>query len=409
MRRVRKTSGRLLARPVVRLRRGGWPALAWTARLTTAAVAAYLVARVAFPGTQPLLAPLTALLVVQVTPVGLLASGLDRAFSVVLGVSVAVAFSTAVQLTWWSLAIVIAVSLLVGQALRLRSNLIEAPISAMLILGVGSLAADSAAWQRVTETLVGAAVGVVSNLLFPPKVATEDAGVAMEGLADRLARLLERAGDTLARRDIDSETVVEEAAGWLVEARRLTHDIPNVGAALLQAEQGRRLNVRALRTPDAGPGLRQGMEALEHSAVAVRSMFRSLLDASRSDSIWPGADLGSPVRMAIAVLLQEFAGGLRAFGRLVRAEAEAGSAQPEIEQLQEAMNGLLEARARISDLLLDDVDPARSELNFALLSTVKRLLAELNLDERIRRQSDARPAPLARMRDRVDDSVKRRR
>jgi hypothetical protein len=47
-------------------------------RLTAAAVASYEVARLIFPGTLPLLAPLTALLVVQVTPVSLLASGSCR-------------------------------------------------------------------------------------------------------------------------------------------------------------------------------------------------------------------------------------------------------------------------------------------------------------------------------------------
>ena len=46
------------------------------------------------------------------------------------------------------------------------------------------------------------------------------------------------------------------------------NDIPRVGAALLHAEQGRRFNVRAVGTPNVGPGLRQGLEALEHSAVA---------------------------------------------------------------------------------------------------------------------------------------------
>ena len=36
----------------------------------------------------------------------------------------------------------------------------------MLVLGVGANTAQAAAWQRIAETLVGAAVGVLSNLLF---------------------------------------------------------------------------------------------------------------------------------------------------------------------------------------------------------------------------------------------------
>jgi uncharacterized membrane protein YgaE (UPF0421/DUF939 family) len=122
-----------------RLRHAGRPAPGWTARLTIAAVAAYVVCRAIFPDPEPLLAPLTALLVVQLTPVSLLASGLDRVLAVVSGVSVAVVLSAALHLTWWSLGITIAVALVVGQVLRLGSNLVEVPISAMLVLGVGSL------------------------------------------------------------------------------------------------------------------------------------------------------------------------------------------------------------------------------------------------------------------------------
>jgi hypothetical protein len=392
-----------LASSVARFRRGGRPALQWTARLTAASVAAYALALVVFPGTQPLLAPLTALLVVQLTPVSLLASGLDRVVSVVAGVSVAATFSTAIDLTWWSLAIVIAVSLLIGQVLRLGSNLIEVPISAMLVLGAGSLAAESAAWQRITETLVGAGVGVASNLLVPPRVRTRDAGAAIEGMFEDLAGLLDRAGGELASRDTDGAVLPDRADGWLGEARRLTHDIPNVGGALLRAEESRRLNLRAVGTVDPGPGLRQGMEALEHSAVAVRSMFRSLLDASAGGS-WPEGDLGQALEGAIGLLLLEFGAALRAFGELVRSDAQPGprdASAPQVASLRAAMEGLQEARARISDLILSDDDPVRSELNFVLLVTVKRLSAELDIDERIRRQAPARRSTLGRIRQRA--------
>ena len=148
----------------------------------------------------------------------------------------------------------------------------------MLVLGVGSLGAESAAWQRIAETLVGAAVGIAANLLFPPKVASADAGRAIDGLADSVSDLLSRAADELTEL-VGRATATSRrppGPGWTRRAG-ITHDIPRVGAALLHAEQGRRLNVRAVGTPDVGPGLRQGLEALEHSAVAIRGMFRALV------------------------------------------------------------------------------------------------------------------------------------
>ncbi|MCW2768146.1 MAG: rane protein-like protein, partial [Nocardioides sp.] len=130
----------------MRLLRSGWRgAVLWSLRITVAAVTSYVVATLLFPGTQPLLAPLTAMLVVQVTPVSLLASGLDRVVAVVTGVSLAVAFAAVVPLEWWSLGVLIFLSITLGQVLRLRSNLIEVAISGMLVLGVGSLAVEAAA------------------------------------------------------------------------------------------------------------------------------------------------------------------------------------------------------------------------------------------------------------------------
>ena len=382
-----EASKRRAAAQLDRFRRGGRPAMFWAMRLTVAAVASYVVASALSPGTEPLLAPLTALLVVQVTPVSLLASGLDRVVSVVAGVSLAVAFSEFLPLTWWSLGLLIGLSILIGQALRLRSNLIEVAISAMLVLGVGSLGAGSAGWQRILETLVGAAVGIAANLLFPPKVATGDAVSAIENLADDLSRLPSRAAEEFGHADARTSQIVAQANDWLDEARRVNHEVPPIGAALLRAEQGRRLNVRALGSPDTGPGLRQGLEALEHSAVAVRSMFRAVHDAAH-DETWPDDEIGEAAISALSQVCQELASSLAAFGQLVRAEShrEDRDVTTQIRRLEEALGDLREARARLSDLLLADTAPVLTELHASVLTTVKRLLTELSPDERLRRQ-----------------------
>ncbi|MDP9317763.1 MAG: aromatic acid exporter family protein [Actinomycetota bacterium] len=361
-------------------------------RLTAAAVASFVVASLMFPHSEPLLAPLTALLVVQLTPVSILASGIQRVASVVAGVSVAVGLSSLVGITWWSLGTVIALSILIGQVLRLGPNLLEVPISAMLVLGVGARTAETAAWQRIAETLVGAGVGVLSNLLFPPKVTSEDAASAIEGLGADLARLLDSAAQDVGGHELSTGELGERARRWLDEARRLTHDIPNVGSALLRAEESRRLNLRALGTADSGPGLRQGLEALEHSAVALRGMFRSFVEASQGyDS--EGRELPQDVRAAVSLLLHDLAAATRSFGGLVHAEAHPGDDPPELAELRDALQSLQDARARVTDLLLIDPrgDTALAVLTLSLLSTVERLLQELDLDERTRRHVRRQP------------------
>lgn len=378
---------RVVRGELTRVRTEGRPALLWSLRVTLAATASYVAGLLIFPGTQPLLAPLTAMLVVQVTPVSLLASGLDRVVAVVAGVALAAAFADVVPLHWWSLGLLIFVSLTIGQVLRLRSNMIEVAISGMLVLGVGSLGREAAAWQRIAETLVGAAVGVAANLLFPPQVGTADAGRAIDGLADSVSGLLNRSADELVELTASRADLGPSARAWLEDVRRINHDLPRVGAALMRAEEGRRLNVRAVGRADTGPGLRQGLEALEHSTVAIRGTYRAIADAA-DDGARTDDELTADVLLGIAQTLREMATCLDAFGALVREDADPKTqlSPADIGAVRTALDGLHESRARLEELMLSETPAALVELNAAVLGTVKRLLQELDLDERMRRQ-----------------------
>jgi uncharacterized membrane protein YccC len=376
-----------VSREVARVRRDGRASVLWSFRITVAATASYLVASLFFPGTQPLLAPLTAMLVVQVTPLSLLASGLDRVVAVVAGVALAVAFAAVVPLEWWSLGILILISITIGQFLRLRSNLVEVAISAMLVLGVGAIGAEAAAGQRIAETLVGAVVGIIATLVFPPKVASSDAGRAIEGLSDDVSELLVRAaGELDDMAEGEPQRLLGAAREWLDDARRITHDIPVVGAAMIRAEEGRRLNVRAVRTPHVEPGLRQGLEALEHTAVAIRGLMRSVADASDGD--WLEEDSAGDVLRDLAETFRTLAAGADAFGELVRHEGDVQTSlsRADIDRLREAQEGMLRARAHLDEALTEARSADVVELYAATRATVRRLQHELGLDERVRRQ-----------------------
>lgn len=371
---------------MTRLRVRGRAGLLWSVRITVAAVASYVAALLLLPAELPLLAPLTAMLVVQVTPLSLLAVGFDRVLAVVLGVSLAVGLSAVLPLTWWTLGLLILASLLLGQALRLQNNLIEVPISAMLVFGVGTLGTDAAAGDRILETLVGASVGVIANLVWPPKVASADAGQAIDDVADSLSDLLRAAADALEETRSDAE-LVEVTERYLGRARRVTHQMPDVGAAVILAERSRRLNVRAVGSPDLNPGLRQGLEAMEHTAVAVRVMLRAFHDAAVAADRAEGDRLDPVLLLVGARVCRTSATAIDAFGQMVRDDALGTPA--------EAARSIAVLQDRLTDLhqLLRDLlrlqDPAgqdRLELVVTTVSTVRRLIDELDPGERVRRQ-----------------------
>lgn len=348
-----------------------------TLRLTGAAVAAYLAALLVLDDPRPVLAPLTALLVVQVTLVGTINDSLRRIASVVVGVAVAVGFSAFVGFTWWSLALIIAVSLLIGQFLRLGAHQLEVPISAMLVLAVGG--SETAATDRISATIVGAAVGLAVNILFPPAVQSQSAGAAVEEYAKEVAGLLDQVAGSMHR-----PATREQIKTWLDEARYLTNQVPQVEAGLDELEASRRLNRHAIDTITSAPGLRSGLNALEHAALDLRALYRLLADVQLNPSSAGGLD-DSDVRTAFATLLRDIATAIRDFGGLVRAEADdEGAAHPE--ELAAALDSAGEARARLTELLLVDpqTDPEQWQLTGALLTAADRALRELDLDERAR-------------------------
>jgi hypothetical protein len=243
---------------------------------------------------------------------------------------------------------------------------------------------------------VGAAVGILANLLFPPRVATADAGQAIDALADAVSDLLNGAADGLAELAEQGGDPGVAARAWLGEARRITHDIPRIGAALVHAEEGRKLNVRAVGTPDVGPGLRQGMESMEHAAVTIRGMFRALVESEDAPT-WADREVAEVVLLGLAQSFREMAAGVDAFGQLVLDEAVPTRQTSSVGQIRGALEGLREARARIDEMLLSGVPPDLLELHVSVLGAVKRLLREFDLAERVRRQIQLRP-PRSRLR-----------
>jgi hypothetical protein len=357
-----------------------------TLRLTGAAVLAYLLAQALFPGTQPLTGPLTALLVVQGTLYSTLTAGMRRVASVVAGVLVAVLVSSVVGLTWWSLGAVIAASLLIGHFMRLGEHLLEVPISAMLVLGVGSLAGSAAAF-RIGETLVGAGVGVLVNVLLPPTLRSASAGAWVERVAIEAAAVIDRVAE-----ELPAGVSRQQAFGWLEDFRGLSRDVERADRAVNEAAVSRRLNPRAVGTSNPGPLLRSGLDALEHSTVALRALFRSLADGvdeaeGTSSSYQEHSGYDAELREAFAVLLGELAACIRAFGVMVRAEAEATGPAPET-ALATTLDAVREARALLTELLLVDAheEPDLWLLRGSLLAAVERVLRELDVRERAHRR-----------------------
>ncbi|MEV7773789.1 aromatic acid exporter family protein [Kitasatospora sp. NPDC086791] len=354
------------------------PFVVQTVRATVAATIAYAVATRLSSEPAPLTAPLTALLVVQVTVYSTLKTSIRRVNSVVVGVFIAIGFSAVVGLSWWSLGLIILASLVVGRFVRVEEFVQEVAISAMLILGVTKLA--SQAWDRVLETLIGAAVGLLFNLVFAPPVWVDTAGESIEDLARRARHLLLDIAEELGR-----PTPVARAAERLHEARRLDQAIAEVDAALRQAEDSLRFNPRITEGLLSRLVLRTGLDTLEICVVVIRVLARSLTDLAKRRT--PGERLFPPdVAVGLEELLDHVGGALVSFAVLVTTQVSSSAEEAET-RLAAELAAAWACRDNVAQVLLRKVQehPEAWQLHGSMLAEVDRILDELDLEHRGRR------------------------
>lgn len=343
-----------------------------TAKVTLAAVLAYVVADLLNTSAQPILAPLTAILVLQVTVYQTVAEGVQRVLSVLAGVLVAVVLATVVGLSWWSLGAVVAVTLVLGQILRLGPHTLEVPISAMLVLAVGGIAAQQAAEGRVYETLIGATVGIAVNFAIVPPVHVAPAGTAVAAAASQLSGQL-RALAT----DLRNGWSRQAAQNALTAARSLGTAVLAADGALARAEQSAVLNPRGGEVRLAQPRLRIAVTGVEYCTIVLRTLCREIFDRTFYLPPELESEVYSPAaRAALADVLDSAAAAMDGV-----AEISAGIQPIEIvrARVAEQLDQTQRRRVTLGGLLLIDplADAAAWQQHGALLAAVDRLLVEI--------------------------------
>jgi hypothetical protein len=366
-------------------RRGRRPGLR-TAKTTLAAVLSFILAQHLGTSPAPVLAPLTALLVVQLTMYETVASGLQRVASVVAGVLIAVGVASYVGLTWWSLGAVVAASLIIGRLLRLGAHLLEVPISAMLVLAVGG--AEGAALDRVYETLIGAGVGVAVNVVIAAPLYVQPASDALGELAERMAAFLKQLADQL-----DAGWSRESADRMLNEARRLGDDVAHADRTLARAQDSARFNPRIAQAREALPRLRTGLTGLEHTYVTIRNLCRSLLDrtyfvpSEQAETVYD-----AQVRSVLAQVLQAAADAIGHVSVVTSGTEAQDAARTEVDR---RLSELHRRRDRLAELLHEEsrADRAVWQQHGALLTDLDRMRIEVEAAVRPPEQA-WRPPPV---------------
>lgn len=314
----------------------------------------------------PVLAPLAAVLTVQGTVLQTIKRGVQYAASVIAGVFATLFLANLLGARGWSIGLVIFVTLVAGRALRLGPQSNQVAISALLVLSLGR----GYGIARVLDTVVGAGVGILANLVVPPPTRVERAARTVADLGDDLAGLLADVGHGLT-----AGWGPPQAQHWLERARGLRHAVASAEQAADEGEESLRLHPRGREAADAVERIREGLVALDHVAGQVRGLARTLADDA--DAV-AGRRIEVPAAFAGSLLAA--AGALAAFAQVQeRAPRDCGR---HVDRLRTCLRTAA-ARGREAAVGMRAGAQATEqawEVRGALLADLQRLLREVDPD-----------------------------
>lgn len=242
-------------------------------KTSVAAIAAWLLCTLVLNQPLPIFAAIAALLVVQPSVNQSLAKGIERSLGVIFGVVLAYFAGILFGSSSWIVLGIIVVSLLVAWALRLSpGSANQIPISAMLVIAIGSNTPGYAV-NRVLETVIGAAIGLAVNAIIVPPVLLGPARAAVVALAERVADTLGTFATILRTPHAE-----DELAGMLAGARALPGLRNDATTALVRADESLMLNPRRGRYSTLLEEDRDLLDSLGVIVTRVTGMARALHD-----------------------------------------------------------------------------------------------------------------------------------
>ncbi|KQZ09324.1 hypothetical protein ASD23_13745 [Agromyces sp. Root1464] len=243
------------------------------AKASAATIAAWLIAGWLIPGPLPVFAAIAALLVVQPSVNQSFGKAIERSIGVILGVIVATAASLVFGVNSWIILVTIVIAMLVAWALKMTpgtSN--QVAISAMLVLALGSSSPEYAV-DRILETLIGAAIGIIVNALIVPPVTVSPARRDLALLGGELASSLDRLASAL-----ESPQTPADLQRLMVEARLMRPMRDAADASIATGEESLTLNPRRSAHRTELIEMRTLLERLSPIVTQVIGMTRAFFD-----------------------------------------------------------------------------------------------------------------------------------
>ena len=236
-----------------------------------AAGAAWLIGEQAFDGGG-LVAAIVCSLSIRISLYKSVREGLGQILGTAIGAGIALATVYFFDFGVIAVATTVLLCSVVARGLRLGEVAsVNVPVTALIVIGPGI--SSSTAEHRLFSTLIGAAVAIVFSYFSH---ASTPAGRTI----DQITRLGKKSADLLGNmaEGVASGYSQDDAGKWLLRARILIEEIPNVRSQALEAKRYARWS--PLAEADQADALYLRGVAMEHTVVQVRTIARTLFDSA---------------------------------------------------------------------------------------------------------------------------------
>ncbi|RJL24797.1 FUSC family protein [Bailinhaonella thermotolerans] len=275
-------------------------------RATAGCLIAWGLAQYVFHVKMPILAPVGVLMTTAATAYGTAVRALQQVGAAVLGFGAAFALVALIGNGFAAMAVLVFLGLVVSRLVRLPAQNVQLPVTALLVLTMGS----GYGLARFLDVVLGAAVGLVVNILFWPPRHVERAAADLADAAEELAVLL----DDMAGGVRDTWDHAD-SRGWLDRARDLTLTLTEARESAEEAEESLKLTPARRRLARRLPRISAAAAGLDHVTQQVRGIARALNDMAVGERGLPRPDQ-HPLPPSFADLLTALSRALAAFGRM---------------------------------------------------------------------------------------------
>ena len=257
--------------------------------------------------------------------------------------------------------ITVLLSLVAARILHLGSvAAINVPVTALIVIGPGL--SETNAVNRLTTTIIGAAIAIVLSAFAYPKSPARRTIDRISSLSDRCASLLAQMAEGM----VEGQTI-DDAGRWLARARLLAEEIPSIRNQVIEA----RVFAKWLPSARAANAEKLYLRsiAVEHIIVQTRATSRILYDLQLHGGVQKDLSQG------VGTLLSVASYALNVSAEDFRFDPYSGSKGSLTSEIR------LSARALIAKALTDDDAIATGQVARVLAAVSSTIIIADSLDQ----------------------------